>query len=178
MLFKRGRNLVPTPGIMYRRAVFDYWHFDASLPIYFGDFIVLMRIAKANDVGLIADELIHVRMHSENAQLIPLNRAIAFRTDLMLSYCAEYIARWPNDREFAGNIEKQIDRVNHVGLLLGWISALDEADAEACLFQLEENLNRFGLASVLRLSDRLGLTLQRRRMFLPFMRKFGDTMGV
>lgn len=179
-LVKRGRNIMPTPGIMYRRSVLESYGFDENLPIHWGDFVLLMRMAETCDVALIAEPLVHIRMHSDQGtSSIPLSEQIPLRTDVMRNYCTEYAMRRPDDKAFVRSLERQLSRSHRVGLLWGWMLAPGESEAAACLRELSKAQGNAKLVSILRRTSRLGLSPGRRRAFFaPLLRKLGTAVGV
>lgn len=179
-LVKRGRSIMPTPGIMYRREALESFAFDESLHILFGDFVMLARIAETRDVGLIAESLMHIRLHNQQGTAsLPLSQAIPLRTGMLRDYCDEYLTRWPEQAAFIHGLERRLDRSQRIGLLWGWASAPDGHEAEACLRGLGEPSSGVQLAGLLRRLDRLGLTPSRRRAFVaPLLRRLGDAAGV
>jgi len=132
-LVSRGRNIVPMPGIVFRRGAIARG-FDESLPIHFGDFVLLMRIAEERAVALIADPLIRVRRHAAQAsQGVPFSRGIALRTRVLLSYLDEYEGRHPGERAFVERLRKRAAIVHRTGLAWGWVVATDSSEARACV---------------------------------------------
>lgn len=177
-LIKRGRNIMPTQGIMYRGRVLRSFGFDEALPILSGDFVVLMRMAETCDIALIAELLWGNRIHDEAGSFIALSKAIPVRTELMRNYCVEDRTRSPRDNAFVQTLEKQLERSHRLWLLWGWISATDEPEAEACLKELSKLQGNMGVEKVLRVIDRLGLSFGRRRANLAsVVRRLGNAVG-
>ena len=177
-LIKRGRNVMSTQGITYRRSVLRSFGFNEAIPVLAGDFVVLMRMAETCDIGLIAELAWKNRIHGEAGSFIALSKAIPLRTELMRKYAAEYAVRWPNDKAFGQSLEKQLARSHLVWLLWGWISAKDESEAEACLKELIKLRCSIRLETVLRLMDRLVLSFGRRRAILTsLLRWIGNGVG-
>lgn len=179
-LVKRGRSIMPTPGILYRREAIETFEFDESLHILFGDFVMLARMAETWDVGIIAEPLMHIRLHNQQGTAsLPLSQAIPLRTGMMRDYCAEFLTRWPDQGAFIHSLERRLDRSQRIGLLWGWASAPNGHEAEACLRGLGKSLKDVIVVGLLRRLDRLGLTPNRRRAFVaPLLRRLGDAAGV
>jgi glycosyltransferase involved in cell wall biosynthesis len=170
-----NHNLVPTPGVFYRRNALFSRPFDESLSVHFGDFVVLMRLAEVGGVGLIRDFLwlrrAHAAMTTVSAQL---SREIPARVAMLQSYCAEYLERWPEDAEFIERARPGMLRSTRVGLMWGWVSTSDAMEAEACADQLARLGKAPLVASVLRRLDAVGLSrAHRRRILLPLARAVG-----
>jgi glycosyltransferase involved in cell wall biosynthesis len=171
----RGRNVIGTPGIMYRRSSIATCPFDESLSVHFGDFVMLMRMAEVADVALIAEPLLKIRIHRLAASSsIPPSQAVPLRTHLLSDYIAGYAKRWPDDRAFVNSLERGLERSHLIGLLSGWISAGGEVEAEKCLSGLQTSSVGRRLSTVLRSLDRLGLSSGKRRAILtPLLRRLG-----
>jgi glycosyltransferase involved in cell wall biosynthesis len=179
-LIWRGRNVIGTPGIMFRRDLLAASPFDASLSVHFGDFVVLMRLAELADVALISQPLIKMRTHSSAASAsVPPSEAIPLRTNLLRDYIAEYAARWPDDPKYVDSLRRGLERSHVVGLLAGWIMADSNVEATACLAGLCLLPVGKRLATALRLLDRLGVSTQRRHGFLsPLLARIGRAIPV
>lgn len=178
-LVRSGRNVIGTPGIMYRRSPIEAHRFDEGLSIHFGDFVTLMRMAETCDVALIAEPLLQVRIHGAAASAISLSRSIPLRTRTMREYLAEYERRWPNDRVFVRFLKRQLGRSHRLGLLWGWFSAADERESEACLNELNKASSKPTITKILWWIDQVVLPLSRRRLFLvPLLRRLGNTVNM
>lgn len=177
---QRGRSRIATPGIMYRREVLEAYGFDEALPILFGDYVVLMRQAETCDVALIAEPLMHIRVHAaQGSGALPLSRAIPLRTAVLRDYCAGYAERWPDDTAFVRGLERGLERSRRLELLWGWVSAPDEGESEACLRELCGSQADARLAGLLRRLNRLGLSPGgRRTFFTPLLRRLGRAAGI
>ncbi len=177
-LFRRGRNVTSTPGIMFRRAALE-GGFDESLSIHFGDFVILMRIAETWDVGLLAKTLWRNRRHAEQASgAVPISQSVPLRTEILRRYCAEFAARWPAESTLVRGLERSLDRTHRLGLLWGWASAPHRSEADACLTQLRNSGQLERLCAALRAIDLLGIRpMVRRRFVAPILRKLGSAAG-
>jgi hypothetical protein len=174
-LIWRGRNIIGTPGIMYRRELIAASPFDESLSVHYGDLVVLMRMAEVADVALIAEPLLKIRLHDQAISTsLPPSQAARLRTRTLHDYIAEFSRRWPEDRAFIASLERGAARSDRVGLVWVWIAAADDAEAEECLQRLSATAAGRRLSKGLRLLDRLGFTAQRRRATLaPLLRRLG-----
>lgn len=178
-LVRSGRNVIGTPGVMYRRIPIQTHGFDEGLSIHFGDFVTLMRMAETCDVALIAEPLLKIRMHEAAASAISLSKAIPLRTRTMREYLDEYERRWPNDRAFVRLLRRQLGRSHRLGLLWGWFSAADEHESEACFSELNKPSSKSTVAKILWWFDQKVLPVSRRRSFLvPLLRRVGNTVNL
>lgn len=171
----RGRNVIGTPGIMYRRELIADRPFDETLSIHFGDFVMLMRMAEVADVALIATPLLKIRMHDQAASSsLPPSQAVPLRTRMLADYIADFARSRPDDGAFVASLERGLKRSHLVGLLLGWVAAGDDAEAERCLGELRSLPSGGRLTASLRALDRLGLSAQRRQAVLaPLLARLG-----
>lgn len=178
-LMQRGRNVMPTQGIMHRAKILLAVGFDETLPAHFGDFIVLMRMAEGWDVALIAELLWMNRIHDGAGSFaMTPSSAIPLRTRLLRDYCAEYRSRWPEEEGFVRSVEQRLSRVERLGLLWGWISATNQREAEACIRVLGRLQGGQRLGNMLRLVDRMGLSFGRRRTIVAsLLRRLGNAFG-
>ncbi len=62
-LLRTGRNPLTMQSIFYRRSALPPGGIDLALPIHYGDFVLLMRIAETHDVGLAAWLCVLEAMH-------------------------------------------------------------------------------------------------------------------
>lgn len=174
-LIWRGRNVIATPGLMYRRELITACPFDESLSVHFGDFVMLMRMAEVADVALMSAPLMQMRIHrmAESSSLPP-SQAVPLRTSLLCDYIAEYTQRWPDDQAYVNSLARGLDRSHIVGLFSGWISAGEDAEAEKCLVGLQSSTTGRRLSTCLRLIDRLGLSSRKRQALLaPLLQRLG-----
>lgn len=156
-LVGRNRNPVPMPGLVFRRSAFGPGGFDESLPIHFGDFVLLMRAAE--DGGMVAceDAVVQIRKHAAQASALPLSGSIGMRTDLMLSYLDEYSARHREDARLVARLRRRVALAHRVGLVWGWLSSEDVGERAACLDGLGQRRPDAVVRSVLGWADRKGL---------------------
>jgi glycosyltransferase involved in cell wall biosynthesis len=173
-LYRRGRTDLPTPGIVYRRAALATTGFDDRLPMNWGDFTVLMRIAEAWEVGVLRDRLYAWRSHGQNSSNIPLSRTLQIRTEVLSNYCVEYAARHPGEAAFVARLGRHMRRDLVRSLVWGWLVADDDAEAHACCSLLRSS--RPGVASALRLLESAGVSLERRRAAIPAVRYIARAM--
>ncbi len=132
-LVTRGRNLVPMPGLVFRRSAFAPEGFDESLPIHFGDFVLLMRAAE--DGGMVACEepVVNIRRHSGQASAMKLSASIALRSELLTSYLEEFGARHPEERALVRALRRRIALGHRAAMVWGWVSAEERGERDACL---------------------------------------------
>ena len=156
-LFRRGRNLVSMSGLVFRRDAFGPDGFDESLPIRWGDFVLLMRAAE--DGGMVAVErtVVRVRMHSGQASLQARSQAILQRTDVMARYVDEYASRHPDERALVAELRSRLAVTHRAGMLWGWVVAEDEVERSACRDLLGPAPVDSALRRVLVWADRRGL---------------------
>jgi glycosyltransferase involved in cell wall biosynthesis len=179
MLVRRGRNPVVMPGIMFRREAI-LAGFDENLPIHFGDFVLLMRLAEEGEVALLEETLVRVRRHvSQASQAKPLSVGIPLRTRLLLDYLDEYLFRHPDEVAMVERLRRRLGVLHRVGLLWGWATAADTSEAFACTAALGASRVDRLLRGLLTKVDRLpvraalgGATLKR------VARSIGGTIGV
>lgn len=161
-LFRRGRNLVPMSGLVFRRSAFPAEGFDESLPIHWGDFVLLMRAAENG--GMIAVErcVIGIRMHSGQASQQARSTSIPHRTEVLSKYLDEYAARHPADGALVTSLRRRLALTHRAGMVWAWLVADDDAERSACLERLgpsELHPSRIdgALRSALTWADRRGL---------------------
>lgn len=145
-LVGRGRNPVPMPGLVFRRAAFPPEGFDESLPIHFGDFILLMRAAEERGVVVAHEPVVGIRRHAGQASAAPLSEMVPLRTALFREYLDGYAARHPTARPLVGRLRRRVELSHRVAMLWGWMSAEEGAERAACL----EGLGTRAVDSVLR----------------------------
>lgn len=167
-LFRRGRSELSTPGLVFRRAALAAFEFDETLPVNWGDFTVLMRMAEQWDVAVVTDALYSWRVHGQNSSSIAISEAVFIRVRVMLDYCAEYASRHPDDRAFVSRLQRHVRRSTFRGLLWGWLAAPDAREAGACRRLLESP--HPATARVLGFLELAGVTVERRRVLLPAVR--------
>lgn len=179
-LWSRGRNLLPMPGIVFRTAALDPAGFDTDITIHFGDFVILARIAERHDVVMVADRLMAIRKHTEQASLsMPMSKIIAVRTEVLSAYLDEYEARWPAERAFVKKLRRRLEVLHRVGLGWGWLSAADPREAAACADGLGDTLLDRGARAALTGAERLHLRgLARPQEILRLTRRVSRRLGV
>jgi glycosyltransferase involved in cell wall biosynthesis len=182
VVMKRGRNVIPMQSIAYRREALAPKGMDDSLPCYFGDYVILMRMAEKGDVGMLAEPLVQVRRHEgqfSEMKEFKLNEAFALRNKVMRDYCAEFRERWPSDTAFAQTMEGGLRRMVRIGSVWGWLTAPNGDDAKACLDELTGTRLDGEIHAMLRRIDRLGLDAHARRTYLaPILRRVGNALGI
>ncbi len=131
-LIRRGRNLVPMPGLVFRReAIRD--GFDESLPIHFGDFTLLMRLAERRCVGLLQEPLVRIRRHEGQASTsMPLSRSLALRTEVLENYLDELAARRVLPERELARLRRRVKIQERLAMAYGWYVASDPLEAQAC----------------------------------------------
>ena len=172
-LFRRGRNLIGTPGLMFRRAAMPLPLFPESLSIHFGDFVMLMRIAEQWDVGLIAEPLIQIRRHAGAASSIVGSSAMVLRAEHMNHFLQEYSERHPEDRSRIRRYRRDVQRGVRLGLVWSWLSAATEGEAQRCADALVAHGER-STATLLKAAQHCGVRGSRRQRLLPLFRRVGE----
>jgi glycosyltransferase involved in cell wall biosynthesis len=129
-LMRTGRSPLAMQTVFFRRAVFPPGGFDPTVPRFFGDFILLMRMAESWRVGLIAEPLVRVRVHPGQASQMSLAESVPMRTTLFLSYLDELRGRGSTLDLDA--FERQVRRAHVLHLGWGWLAASGTAEAHAC----------------------------------------------
>jgi glycosyltransferase involved in cell wall biosynthesis len=167
-LFRRGRADVPTPGLAFRRAALAPVEWDERLPMNWGDFTVLMRIAERWDVAVLTEPLYAWRIHGQNSSRLALSCSLAIRTGVLRHYCAEYLARHPDERRFVARLEAHMERDLRRSLVWGWLAAPDAKEAGDCRTLLQSS--HPVAADALRFLESAGLTVARRRALAPAAR--------
>lgn len=154
-LVRRGRNKVPMPGIVFRRDGIAEG-FDVSLPIHFGDFTLLMRLAERHRVGLLADALIQIRRHEGQASgSMPLSRSLPLRASVLHAYLDELAARGVlPEKEIAG-LRRRVTLQERLSMAYGWYLADDPAEVTACAAGCARRSRTLGVG--LRFLDASGL---------------------
>jgi glycosyltransferase involved in cell wall biosynthesis len=186
-LMSTGRNLTPMQSIAYRRSALAPDGIDEKLSCYYGDFVLLMRMAERCQVGTIADALVRVRRHDEqwsvtdnrtaNKSAWTYAEAMSLRARMMRSYLAEYRSRWPNDTSFALELERGFRRSVRKGAIWGWLNAVDDAAAVACLQSLGESWLDHEISVVLKAIGGIGIDAHVRTAYVaPLLRKVGNVV--
>lgn len=162
-LIRRGRCALPTPGLVFRTEALAVDGFDESLPGNWGDFPIFMRLAERGDVAVSEEEYFSWRVHGTNGSNIPFSVAIPERTRLFADYLREYEARHPHEKTTVRKLARANQRNHRIGLIWGWLTAADEADAGECRRLLRRSLTDRAIAGGLRALEALGWSLNRRR---------------
>lgn len=155
-LVGRGRNPVPMPGLAFRTAAFP-GGFDDSLPIHFGDFVLLMRAAERGGMYASAEPVVRIRKHSGQASAMRISRSAAMRTELMRAYLEEYAGRHPGEEAFVARMRRRVELTHRAAMLWGWVSAADPSEREACLAALGERRRDAAMRGTLRWLEQRGL---------------------
>lgn len=161
-VMRRGLSPLSTPAILFRSDLLKVHGFDVALPMNWGDFPILMRLAERGDVAVHEDPLFRWRVHGANSSNIPSSDAVPLRTRLLLDYCDEFAARHPAETRFTATIRAHAARTHLKGLLWGWISAGTEDDALRCRQLLAGTGAGRWLSSLLNTLEVAGLSGSRR----------------
>ena len=153
----RGRNPVPMPGLVFRRRAFGPDGFDESLPIHFGDFVLLMRAAEDGGVVAVAQPVVRIRAHSGQASALPPSRAIPMRTDVLAKYLDEYLDRHPSEHAIVAELRDRVVLCHRMGILWGWLIGASEVERSACLASFGDARVDGALRRVLMWVERRGL---------------------
>jgi GT2 family glycosyltransferase len=156
-LVSRGRNPVPMPGLVFRRDAFGPDGFDETLPIHFGDFVLLMRAAAARGMVACKEPVVRIRKHKNQASEIKLSESMAMRTEILSRYLDEFGAEFPDEARRVDKLRRRIALAHRAGLLWGWISATDSDEGNACLEGLGGDPADVVVRSMLRWAGRHGL---------------------
>jgi glycosyltransferase involved in cell wall biosynthesis len=157
-LFALGSNLLPMPGIVFRRNVLNSESFDASKGAHFSDFVLLMRIAEDHDVGLIAEKLITLSVHPDQASLqLEIAESLRLRTATFTEYCDELVVRWPQRKAYINRLRRSIRSARRSSAIWTWLNASDHRVAAASRGALSNNGADLWVRLTLELADRLGI---------------------
>lgn len=156
-LVGRGRNPVPMPGLVFRRSAFGADGFDESLPIHFGDFVLLMRAAETGGMVAVEECVVKIRRHPGQASMMPLSKSIALRSELMTSYLEEFAARHPDQSGLVSKLRGRVALSHRVGMVWGWTVAEDDRERRACVETLGDGAVDQVLRRVLAWADHRGL---------------------
>jgi glycosyltransferase involved in cell wall biosynthesis len=166
-LFALGSNLLPMPGLVFRRDVLDSETFESAHGAHFSDFIILMRIAEEHDVGLIARQLITLRTHRDQASLqLDIGESLRLRTATFTEYCDDLATRRPERGSYVNRLRRSIRSARRSSAIWTWLQANDIHAAVASRAALgSEGMDRW-LRYGLQVTDRLGVggLLRTRRM--------------
>lgn len=137
-LLRTGVNIIPMPGVMFRRAVLTAETFTRYSQPGCTDFVLLMRIAEDHDVGLIDDCLMQIRSHGDQAsRSLPPDVAARLLISTFGDYCADISARRPLEEDFIRAMRKSALRGTRRALLWGWLTAGSDQDARRCARALD-----------------------------------------
>lgn len=156
-LVGRGRNPVPMPGLVFRRSAFPAEGFDESLPIHFGDFVLLMRAAEDGGMVAVAEPVVRIRMHAGQASALPRSRSIAMRTEVLTKHLDEYAERRPEHQALVTDLRQRIALTHRAGMLWGWVVGANDAERRACLESLGDHRVDGVLRRALGFAERHGL---------------------
>lgn len=157
-LVSRGRNPVPMPGLVFYRDAFPADGFDESLPIHFGDFVLLMRAAEERGMMAVEETLIQVRKHAAQASAsMALSKQIALRTQLLLAYLDEFSARHPDAFPLVGRLRRRVMLGHRTALVWGWVSSDDREERAACIDALADRATSAILVKGLRWAEDRGV---------------------
>ncbi len=153
----RGRNIIAMPGLTYRRDILGDG-FDTKIPIYWGDFVLLMQYAEQADIAILKEPLLRMRRHAEQASSqVPMSRAAPMRTKLLVEYLDAYAGRFPGDAAMVRRLRRRLLMVERVSLVWGWVSAPSADESNACIDSLPGTPVDVALAASLRSVSALGL---------------------
>lgn len=156
-LITRGRNLVCMPGLMFRRDALGAG-FDEKLSIHFGDFVLLMRWAEDREVCLVAEPLVRIRKHSEQASSsLPFSTFVELRTAALQKFCDEYVVRHPDEERFVRRLRRRIALTHRVHIGWAWLSATSAEEAAACTRRLGDTRFDAPLKSLMGSLERTGV---------------------
>jgi len=178
-LIARGRNMIPMPGLVFRKSALGDG-FDTQLPIHFGDFVLLMRLAEAHDVAMISECHVHIRRHTAQAsQSMPMSRAVALRTEVMRDYVEEYARRHPHEVKKVGEFRRRIAQLHRIGMVWGWFSAKAPNEAVACIDGLGDNAVDRTMSKALAVAEKSGIRrIVSNSKMIVIARRLGGYLGV
>lgn len=128
----RGRNPLGMPGLVFRRRTFGPEGFDETLPIHFGDFVLLLRASEVGGVVAVAEPVIQIRRHRGQASQQPISWSVRLRSELMSAYLDEYAARHPDDALLVAQVRVRLGIAHRAHMIWGWTTATDEQERQAC----------------------------------------------
>lgn len=155
-LIGRGRNPVPMPGLMFRTSALN-GAFDESLPIHWGDFVLLMRAAESGGMVACMEPVVRIRKHAGQASSVVFSKSIVMRTELLSKYVDEYAARHPDDERFVAQLHRRVAFTHRALILWGWMKSEDRGERDACLEVLGPLRADAVVRRLLRSVDRAGL---------------------
>ncbi len=145
-LLTRGKNIVPMSGLVFRREVFSIHGFDIGVSMHWGDLSVLMRYSEDWDMALLAEPLMAIRRHQDQASVnTDALAGYTLRTELMNLYLDGYMQRHPQEHVFVADMRRAVARTerNHTALtrILHWTQSMSPKGAEVFL-QTARNLSQ------------------------------------
>jgi glycosyltransferase involved in cell wall biosynthesis len=175
-ILARGQSPFSTPGITFRRSALGAAGFDESLPMNWGDFTILMRLAERGDVAVVAEPLMRWRVHGGNASLVRAADAIPLRTAVLARYLEEFAARHPAEGATIARYRSLLARSHARGLLRGWFSASSLADARASRHRLRHT--RLGwITPPLAALEAVGVAPRLTHRIPQVVRRLADRLG-
>lgn len=129
-LLRTGVNIIPMPGVVFRRSLLEPEAFVRYGQPGFTDFVLLMRIAEDHRVGLIKDCLMHIRSHPDQAsRTLSADLAATLLVSTFDDYCTDFSVRRPLQRTFANVMRRKATQGRRQALLWAWLTADDDRDA-------------------------------------------------
>lgn len=177
-LVGRGRNPVPMPGLVFRRAAFGPDGFDETLPIYYGDFVLLMRASESGGMVASSETVVKIRRHPGQASMMTLSQGIVMRTALLAKYVDEYAARHPEDAALVAQLKGRIELTHRAAMVWGWTVADDERERRACVDALGEGRVDGVLRKVLGWADEHGLRPRRTARLVKAARTAANVLRI
>jgi glycosyltransferase involved in cell wall biosynthesis len=174
-LIRRGRCGLSTPGLVFRKSALGTTGFDEKLPINWGDFAILMRIAESWDVAVDAEVHYAWRVHGQNESAIPFADSIPLRTRVFRDYLESLRSRDPSAEELTQELEKVVRRGQTIGFVWGWFSGVDDEDAESCRILLARQGSP-ATAALLLFLQKVGFSLKRRKRVMPAIRRISGIL--
>lgn len=163
--------------MFFRASVLKKNGFDEAVSPYFGDFVILMRMAEEHDVGYLAEALVEVRQHrGQESRTLPKSEAEGYRARLLGAYCEEYATRWPHETERVAALRAARRATHRKALLRGWLDAPSSEEARACLAALEGTLLDRTLTTALDGVERLGMPPRRRQSVVRAIRRLKSAL--
>lgn len=169
-LFGLGSNLLPMPGVVFRKGVLDRDTFASQKGAHFSDFVILMRIAEDHDVALIARQLITLRSHRDQAsRQLDIVQSLGLRTAIFSRYCDDLLSRHPERGRYVSRLRHLIRSARRSSAVWTWLQAEGSHDAAESRVALGTEGMNLWIGYGLGAADRLGLgsllrtqTVQRR----------------
>lgn len=167
-LMRQGRSALAMQTVFFRRTVFPEGGFDTTVSRFFGDFILLMRMAESWRVGFLAEPLVRVRLHPGQASLMSLGDSVPMRTKIFLSYIEELRERRsPLDTRL---FERQVKRLHVLHLGWGWLAASGAQEAHTCAREIG-SVSGLPVGPVLDLVEKAGPFREARTRLADVVRK-------